>query len=229
MDKTHFEESEKTWDKIANSFDKTRKKPWEICLNFIKSQDKNSVFADLGCGNGRHLIPAAKHFKKAIGVDISSNLLHIVENKIKKLNINNLELIHSTLTKIPLKDNSIDSILFIASLHNIKHRKNRLKALRETKRIIKKDGSAMISVWSREQDKFRELFNKNKIDKNQEFGDINIFWRQDKLDVPRFYHLYSEKEFKEDINNAGLKIVNFQPVKLVSKNYYDNYFATVKN
>ena len=93
----------------------------------------------------------------------------------------------------------------------------------------KKDGSAMISVWSREQDKFRELFNKNKIDKNQEFGDINIFWRQDKLDVPRFYHLYSEKEFKEDINNAGLKIVNFQPVKIVSKNYYDNYFATVKN
>ncbi len=227
MDSNHLKESEQTWDKIAASFDKTRKKPWQICLDYIKTQDRHNVFADLGCGNGRHLIPASKHFKKAIGVDISSNLLHIVGKKIKKLDIINVKLIHSTLTDIPLKENSVGSIIFIAALHNIKHRKNRVKALIEVKRIMEKKGSAMISVWSREQEKFRDLFNENKTQKNKELGDIEIFWRQDKLDVARFYHLYSQQEFKEDILKAGLKIKKFQPVKIVSKKYYDNYFATV--
>ncbi len=227
MDESHLKVSEKTWDKISYSFDKTRKKPWQICLDYIKKQDKDNLFADLGCGNGRHLIPASEHFKKVIGIDISSKLLKIIENKIKKIDSDNVELIHSSLTDIPIKNSYVDSILFIAALHNIKYRENRLLALSEVKRIMKKNASAMISVWSREQEKFRDLF-KKKNDKNQEIGDIEIYWRQNKLNVPRFYHLYLEEEFKKELKDAGLKIIDFQKVKLISKKYYDNYFATVK-
>ncbi len=228
MDNNHFKDSEKTWDKIATSFDKTRKRPWQICINYIENQSKENSFADLGCGNGRHLIPAAKYFKKAIGLDISIELLEIVRAKLKKENIDNVELIKSNLIDIAIDDKKIDSILYIAALHNIKHKENRVKSLKEVKRILKKNGSAMISVWSREQEKFRENFKKNKKEDNSEFGDIEIYWRQDNLNVSRFYHLYSEEEFIEDLKKADLKIKKFEPVKIASKKYFDNYFAVVE-
>lgn len=230
MEESHFKKSEETWDKIAESFDKTRKKPWPIVIDFIKNQQKNKIFADLGCGNGRHLIPAANHFKKVIGIDISSELIKIVEKKIRLKKIDNVELIHSNLINIPIKENKIHSIIYIAALHNIRYRKNRIQSLKEIKRIMKKNGSALISVWSQEQEKFREIFEKKKKEgfEQKEFGDIEIYWRQDKLNIPRFYHLYRENEFKEDIKKTGLKIKKFEPKKIISKKYFDNYFAVVE-
>ena len=231
MNEDHFKNSEKTWNLIAKSFDNTRKKPWNICLEYINNLKKESVVADFGCGNGRHLIPCAKHCKKVYGIDISKKLLDIVKRKIEKQKITNVELIHSNLVKIPLKDRSVDSIIFIAALHNIKKRKNRIKALSELKRVLKKDKIAMISVWSRWQEKFRIEFLKKffLIDNKNEFGDIDIYWTQNNLNIPRFYHLYSKKEFEKDIKKAGLEIIEIKSVKLSSKKYADNYFAIVKS
>ena len=61
-----------------------------------------------------------------------------------------------------------------------------------------------------------------------EFGDIDIYWRQHGLNIPRFYHLYSKREFLDDIHEAGLDLVEIQDVKLRSKKHPDNYFALVK-
>jgi len=231
MAENHFKKSEKTWDKIAKSFDTTRKKPWDICLDYIRNLPKNSIVADFGCGNGRHLIPCAKHCKKVYGLDISKELLDIVKRKVEKQNINNVELIHSNLIKTPLKDQSVDSVIFIATLHNIKKRENRIKALTEVKRVLKKDKTSMISVWSRWQDKFRKEFLKKifQIKNKNEYGDIDIYWRQHGLNIPRFYHLYSKREFEKDIKKAGLEILEIKSVKLSSKKYDDNYFAEVRS
>jgi len=222
--------SQLTWDAIAKSFDFTRKKPWKQCVEFINKCSKNDTIADVGCGNGRHLLPSAKICNNAIGIDISSELLKIVKNRLYENKIDNVVLLHSDLVNLPLKDNSVDAVLFIASLHNVKGRKNRAKALCEVRRILKKDGKALISVWSRWQDKYRKMFFKKwftSIGKN-EFGDIDIFWRQHGLNIPRFYHLYSKKEFKNDIIDAGLKIIELKSEKIISKKYPDNFFAIVQ-
>jgi alkylated DNA repair protein alkB family protein 8 len=221
-----------TWNKIAKSFDKTRNKPWQICIDFIKNQIRNDVIVDLGCGNGRHLIPAAKYFNLAIGIDFSEELIDIVKKKVQKEKITNIKLINSDLRCIPLEDNFSDSVIYIAALHNIKGRNNRINSLRETKRILKSNGTALISVWSRYQDKFRDqfLFKGGKKPQNEkEFGDIDIYWTQDKLDIPRFYHLYSKKEFTEDLKRAGFNDFKIKSVKIASKKYTDNYFAYIRN
>lgn len=223
-------ENEKTWDTIAESFDKTRRKVWSECTEFINHLDHQENSLDLACGNGRHLFPLAKKTKSAIGIDISKNLLKIIQNKIQQKNIKNISLFHANAKDIPLKKNTIDTVIYIAALHNIKFKKNRIKSLKEVRRILKKDGSALISVWSREQDRFRNYpFEKNIKNKEKtEYGDITIFWRQDKHDIPRFYHLYSKQEFIEDIEKSGLDILEISESKIVSKNYPDNFFAHVR-
>jgi len=222
--------SQKNWDIIARSFDKTRRKPWEQCIRFINALPKNYVTADIACGNGRHLIPFAKRCKRVIGLDFSKELLKIVKEKLEKEKLDNVELLHSNVLELPLKDESIDAVLFIAAIHNIKGRENRIKTLKEIKRILKKNGKILISVWSRWQDKYRKEFFKRWFTQlgREEFGDIDIYWRQHGLNIPRFYHLYSKKEFLKDLKEAGFKIVEVEDVKMHSKRHPDNFFAFCK-
>jgi len=221
--------SQETWDAIAKSFDVTRRKPWKEVIDFIEKIPKSSFVADIGCGNGRHLIPCAQHCKKVIGIDISIELLKIVQKKLDKTNLTNVNLVHSDIVNMPFEDNVFDYVLFIASLHNIKDRDRRITALKEVKRILKKDGKAIVSVWSRWQDKYRKQFLKKWFTKTgeEEFGDIDIYWKQHGLNIPRFYHLYSKREFVSNLKRAGFKTIEMQEVKLLSKKHPDNYFAVV--
>jgi len=230
MPNDYIKNSEETWDSIAKSFDATRRKPWKQCIDFINSLPKTSIVVDIGCGNGRHLIPCAERCKKVIGIDISRELLAISQSKVDKEKLENTILIHSDVLNIPFKDSFVDSVLYIAALHNIKGKDRRIRSLKEIKRILKKDGTALISVWTRWQDRYRKQFFKKWFTQfgRNEFGDINIYWRQHGLNIPRFYHLYSKREFLNDINQSGLEILDFQEIKLLSKKHPDNYFAVLQ-
>lgn len=228
MDKNDILTNEKTWDAIAESFNVTRRKPWPQVIDFIKEISDSKFVADIGCGNGRHLIPCAKLCNNVVGIDISKKLLNIVKNKCKDKGLNNVDVIHANMTSIPLKNCSLEAILCVASLHNIKGRENRISSLKEINRILIDGGKALISVWSRWQDKYRYHFLKKFINSKEEFGDINIYWRQHNLNIPRYYHLYSKREFINDIKKTNLEVESIKCVKLHSKISTDNYFAIVQ-
>ena len=224
----HQLSAEETWDAIAESFDTTRRTPWKQCLEFISTLQTTAVVADIGCGNGRNLFPAAEHCHHVIGVDISQKLLKIVQKKIHGKNIKNVTLIHADGVELPLADNSIDAVMCIASLHNIQGKERRLVALKEITRVLKPHGAALITVWSRWQKNYYRYFLKQIFLRSQEFGDIDIYWKQHHLNVPRFYHLYSRAEFKKELKTAQLSINNIQRVKIHSKHFPDNYFAVMQ-
>ena len=220
--------AQKTWDSIAESFDITRQKPWEYCLNFIHTLRSDDIVADLGCGNGRHLFPCADQCSHAIGVDVSQRFLHIIKRKRSITGQGNITLIHADVVHLPIVDSSVDAVLFIASLHNIQGRDHRQAALKEVGRVLTPQGTALISVWSRWQEKYRRFFLKQFINRDHDFGDINIYWRQQNLNIPRFYHLYSRGEFLQDLHAASFTIQTLESVRIHSKRFPDNFFAVVK-
>lgn len=220
--------AQNTWDAIAESFDTTRQKPWSYCLDYINSLRQNDVVADLGCGNGRHLFACAQHCSYVMGVDISQRFLHIIDQKLRKTTYWNISLIHGDIVELPFADQTLDAVLFIASLHNIQGREHRQAALREVARVLKPQGTALISVWSRWQDRFYRHFLKQFIIRKRDFGDIDLWWRQHNLNIPRFYHLYSRSEFVQELLDAGLKIQHIESVRIHSKRFPDNYFAVIK-
>ncbi len=226
----YIKKTKKTWDDIAESFDKTRQKPWKEVVEFIDTIPETSNVLVLGCGNARHIIPCIKRCSRVVGVDISIELLKIAKENINKVSDENYVLLNADNTQLPLKNETFDVVLYIASIHNIPGRENRLKSLFEVKRVLKNKGVAYISVWTRVQEKFRDFFEKqaNKINSDSEFGDINVYWQQDGLNIPRFYHLYDKEEFIKDLETAGFNIIDFKETKMVSKLYPDNYFANVK-
>ncbi|MFA5101872.1 MAG: class I SAM-dependent methyltransferase [Candidatus Thermoplasmatota archaeon] len=217
-----------TWDTIADSFDTTRQRPWRYCLRYIDSLPPNALVADLGCGNGRHLFPCAERCAHVIGVDLSQRFLQIISKKLSQKSLTNVSLVHADVVQLPFVDNSFDALLFLASLHNIQGKDHRQRALTEVARILKPQGTAVISVWSRWQERFYRHFLKQLLLRNREFGDIDISWRQHNKNIPRFYHLYSKSEFLQELQDAALTIERFDAVRIHSKRGADNYFAVVK-
>ena len=230
MNKEHVKEAQETWNAIAKSFDSTRHKTWKPCMDFIESLSEDSIAIDIGCGNGRHLIPCAKRCSKVIGLDVSIEMLKILQDKIEKKKLENVTLIHGDAADIPLDDNSVDAALYIAALHSIRGRENRLNSLKEVKRILKPGGKALISVWTKWRDEHKKSFFQKITRKGlPEHGDKNIHWRQHGLNVSRFYHIYTKKNLIKDIKEAGLEIVNFEGVRLHTQKHPDNYFVILQN
>ncbi|OYT29791.1 ubiquinone/menaquinone biosynthesis protein [Thermoplasmatales archaeon ex4572_165] len=192
-----------TWDDIAFSFDKTRKKPWKQCIDFIDKLPIDSVVGDFACGNGRHSLEMADQCKKIIGIDISKKLLLILKKKI--MIKQNIELMHGNLINIPLTNHCLDAVIYIAAIHK---------------------------VWSRHQEKFKDADkNLEKININKEFlepGDVFIYWNQDNLHIPRYYHLYDKEEIKDELIQTGFKILSINEEYISSKDKPDNYFIMVE-
>jgi len=212
------------WNAIAKSFDATRKKPWKECLDFIEGRKGKAI--DIACGNGRHLISMGNDVE-AFGIDLSPEMIKIARENVKKAGKKAFFAVGNA-SALPFKSNTFDFALFIAGLHNIGGREKRIIALKELRRVLKEDGEAMISVWSRWQDRWRDHFLKKLFAfKLKNFGDIYVPWRRD-VEVMRFYHLYSMHELKKDVKKAGLKIVKAWSVKKASKKHADNHFIIVK-
>jgi len=182
----------KTFDKIAEEFDKTRIYSWSETIKFIKSMKKNSKVLDLGCGNGRDINTLLKYKHKPIGLDSSKKLLNIAKKRYPQV-----KFIHADMTKIPLKNNSLDYVLCIAAFHHLKTKKARISCLKEIKRILKPNGKLFLTVWTLKGKK----------------GPNYITWQNK---IKRYYYFFTEKELKDLFKETNLKIIKLQK----NKNYY---------
>ena len=94
-----------SYDLIAEYFKNTRVFTWTWTDNFINKLQKNSLILDIGSGNGRN----TRYNNHIIfGLDISFEQLKMNKGM-------NKSDIQATMTNIPFRDNTFDSILSIAS------------------------------------------------------------------------------------------------------------------
>ena len=124
----------------------------ELILHKAGLREKMSV-ADLGCGSAGHFVfPAAQLVGKegeVFAVDILKNSLANIKRKIYLENIHNVTPVWSNLeifkgTK--LEAGSLDVALLINTLYQSKHRAS---ILRETVRMLKKQGVVIIVEWKK--------------------------------------------------------------------------------
>ncbi len=210
-----------TFEAIAEHFDMTRYKPWPESVEYVESLPERSTVLDIGCGNGRNMILPRRLGHEVVGVDFSTNLLRIAQ---EKLNMRELaqsgHIVAGDASVLPIRDDAFDAALYIATLHHIPSEEDRLRSLRELERVLKPAGTALISVWALDQPRFEELL-KNK-SKDPNFADISLPWtRSDGKVFQRFYHLFEKDELKDLISQTGLE----------TEKYFfssDNYFARVK-
>lgn len=206
-----LQEVKRSYSAIAHEFDATRDRPWPEFSIFLKEIKKRFIYKkrlatlDVGCGNGR-----LSHFLKNepieyVGVDNNRTMLRIAKKKNPHVTFRFAEI-----TKLPFSTHSFDTVWCIAVLHHLPTKKLRVKALKEIKRILKKNGLLMLTVWNLWQPKYRKY-----IDKKTQNAEIP--WKKKIL---RYYYAFKQNELHDLLKNAG-----FKKIKKVKSNHNFAFIA----
>jgi len=124
--------------------------------------------ADIGCGDGYLTLEAAAWARHVIGVDRSDEVLERAKAMAVRRKIGNVEWKKGDLTRLPLRDGSLDVALLSQALH---HASDPERALAEAARVLKPGGRVLIlDLRTHDQDWVR-----------QRFGDQRLGFTQDEL------------------------------------------------
>ena len=195
------------WEGIARFWNKRRQKPWPDVVDFSKDR---KFLLDLGCGSGRNFLKG----KKYIGIDSSKEMLRLAKHNVKKKG-SKVHLIRADLSNLPLKDNVLENVLLVASLHVLVGDKKRRKCLSEMKRVVKKDGHAFVTVWNKNQPRFAS---KKKV--------VFVPWKVGNKKYMRYYYLFTKNELKNLL--AEYFEIEYIETKKIEKPFGENIIAVVK-
>jgi ubiquinone/menaquinone biosynthesis C-methylase UbiE len=134
----YFNEIAKSWNVIRSEYFEERLK-YKV-LSKVSIKDK--VVADLGCGTGFLSLALALDANIVFSIDQSENMLRESKKLMETKKFNNVYPIKSDLENLVLFDESVDVVFINMALHHVKDAK---KAIEEMYRIIKKDGTLIIS------------------------------------------------------------------------------------
>jgi ubiquinone/menaquinone biosynthesis C-methylase UbiE len=199
------------YNKVADHFSSTRYAfNWSRVAEAIQKIqiEPGSNLLDLGCGNGR-VIDILKSIKiEYTGLDISEELIKLAQKKYPRR-----KFVVGDLLDTPFGDNEFDYALSLATLHHIPSEELRLRALEEIRRILKPNGTALITVWyfwddpkfkkQVDEESSRRTSGKSKLD----YGDFLKPWRDSKRNilVERYFHAWEKTEMKDLLERAGFK------------------------
>jgi 2-polyprenyl-6-hydroxyphenyl methylase/3-demethylubiquinone-9 3-methyltransferase len=106
---------------------------------------KGSVVLDVGCGSGKNIKEIANVAERVVGID--NDELFFKENKKILLEFKNVEVFLEDAQRMHFKNNTFDyTICMGATFGNFGL--NKTKILREMKRVTKKGGKIIVSVYS---------------------------------------------------------------------------------
>jgi ubiquinone/menaquinone biosynthesis C-methylase UbiE len=201
-----LQKTQEDYNQIADDFSRYREKPWEearfLFDNYIKSGDK---VLDLGCGSGQYFEFLKDKNVEYVGVDFSEELIKIARKKYPEAKFQTADALN-----LPFSDDYFDKVYAIALLHNIPSKEFRIKALKEVKRVLKKRGLLIFTVWNLWQKRktrnliykftLLKILGKSKLD----FKDILMNWQN----INNCYlHCFTKNELIKLVKEVGFNII----------------------
>lgn len=195
-----------TYERIAEPFAASREEPWPEVLSFASSLPEPARIADVGCGNGRHARSLASSGHRVVAVDFARNLLLIGRRGSRgRVWGAHIAWVQAEATLLPLRDGSMDAAICVAVLHHLPSVEERVRALRELRRVLASRGRLFVSVWALDQPRFRKAVEARRHLAPEVRGDVEVPWTMpDGVVIPRYYHLFQEGELEELIIESGL-------------------------
>ena len=184
----YFNEIAKSWNVIRGEYFEERLK-YKV---LSKANIKDKVVADLGCGTGFLSLALALDASIVFSIDQSVNMLKESRMLMETKKFNNVYPIRSDLHNLALFDESVDVAFINMALHHVKDAK---KAIDEMYRIIKKDGTLIIS----------------------DVLEHNGKWAKDEMFDE--WIGFSNKQMEQWLTDAGFNIVNIENTELKCKGY----------
>lgn len=190
-----------TYDRIADSYAKTRIEPWPEVMDFIIGLPAGDLVLDVGCGHGRHARPLALTGHRVVGIDLSRRLLSIAKaSAASSRELRTVDWVGGDATTLPFSEGTFDAVLSVAVVHHLPSNDDRIRGLEEMRRVLRPGGRAFISVWSHDDPQVA-----TRLGRKPKGQDVEIPWDlPGGPAVPRFYHLFHEAELERLVAESGL-------------------------
>lgn len=211
---------------------------------FKKYFDRKESILDIGCGTGRTTFGLySLGYKNIIGLDISEIMLKKARKIREKLGFN-IEFIKGDILDIEFDKNRFNNALFsFNGLMQIPKKENRIKALEETKRILKPSGTLIFTTHDRDRGKkFKDFWRREKEKWEKNLNDKRLYEYGDRIttlkdnDQELFIHIPDRGEVLDSIKKAGFLLIEdffrsdrFNESKNVKKFSGECRFWIVKN
>src|SRR6266536_393470 len=113
-------------------------------LSFIDPKPDETVF-DAGCGTGGNILLLHSRVKRIVGMDCSQGAVDRCRRRINSNELKNVEVVQGSVTRLPLRDCSIDKVLCMSVLQYLTDTEVR-KSLAEFRRILNDRGILILHV-----------------------------------------------------------------------------------
>lgn len=189
-------------------------------MKYIKtylSKMDNPKIIDIGAGTGKYSCALAEEGYDVTAVELVKHNLRVIEKKNK-----NVKTYWGNATDLSkFNDESFDLVLLFGPMYHLIQNDEKIKALMEAKRIVKKDGIIMVAYCMNDYCVIMHGFIENYIlkEKNKLDQDFNI--------ISSDNDLYSVVRLK-DIDKLN-KAVNLQRIKIITPDGPANYLRPVLN
>jgi ubiquinone/menaquinone biosynthesis C-methylase UbiE len=189
-----FDEIAESWYRFRHWSRFTRELE-ELALRWRKGRLLN-----IGCAHGPDFLPFKENFE-LWGVDFSVQMLKLAQMYATKFDFE-VNLAVANALCLPYPDNTFDWAIAVATYHHIRGDKQRQKAFRELRRVLKPGSEAFVTVWNRWQPGF---WLKGK--------EVNVPWKSGGRILYRYYYLFSYLELYKLLTHAGFRILSMFPEK----------------
>ena len=168
--------------------------------------NKSANILELGCGAGRVGLGLTKEgYSNLTVTDFSPVMVDIAQGVFAEAGMAQsvtIEIANACRLKYP--DQSWDGVLFAFNgLMCLRGRADRLEALAEIYRVLKPGGKFLFTANDREKGEHADLWKMEPILENSQLGDR---WHETDS-TPVFMHSSTESETRQELFNAGFKII----------------------
>lgn len=186
--------NEKFYLKTQEYFNRSRQhywKGWEKLLPCLQGETLKVL--DLGCGNGRFGKWLAVNRRiDYTGLDNNQYLLDQAKKSLPQARL----IKHDLLQSWPVKK-KFDLIVLFAVLHHLSTTVNRLKVLKQAKKLLKPNGLLVFTTWQ---------FDRSKIVKKIAKNDYLLYWKKG-ITALRYCHLFDDEEISRLVKNLKMRLV----------------------
>lgn len=181
----------------------------EVYQNILSNLSKGSVL-DIGCGSGRFPLFLSKKGYKVSAIDFNEDMIKYAKsiNTKKKINF----IVYDIKNKLPFKNNYFDNVISIYNvLTYLPKKEDRLFAIKEMIRVLKKNGKIILTFSNRNYPKvmFKSIISyvlaKLIQNKNFSFGDIFVTYKDENVYNVFKQHIFSAKELNNIFKMFNLR------------------------
>ena len=188
-------------------------------IHQVLNDDKNKRILDIGAGTGAYSVLLSNEGYQVNAVELVNHNIEIFKQK-----KSNAKVIQGNALDLNMfEDNYFDVVLIFGPMYHLLKKEEKIQALKEAKRVVKKDGTILISYYMNDYAIITYGFVKNHIVEAIENNQVDKSYHMLNLDGD----LYSMVRL-EDIDELN-QIVGLKRDKIIASDGPSNYLRVTLN